>query len=740
MKQLPFLFLLLISFFSVAQRPKIGLTLSGGGAKGVAHIGILKALDSAGLHVDYVTGTSMGSIIGALYAAGYSGDSIEALARKIDWDLLLTNSASLRVLSIEEKDEYSKYAVELPWVNNGFRLPSGVLESEELWLKLSEFFFPVYATKNFSQFTRGFKCIATDVASGEGVVIDSGEIVSAIRSSMAIPSVFTAVDYNGRKFVDGGVVRNFPVRDVREMGADFVIGSNVAGGLLPKEKINNVFQVLLQVAFFREDADAVNERKLCNIYIKHNLDNFNMGSFSSTEEIMKEGFAKGDSLYPYFKRIADSLNAIYGPDQSVKKTLPVVDSVRITEYEVKGLNRTNENFFLHRTGFKNHAWYTAASLSAGIRKAFGTRYYNKIIYSLHPLPDGSCKIIFSVVENPLTFAKLGLHYNTFSGISLIGNITARDFFTPYSRTSATLNIGENLRIKGEHLQFFGKYKTLSVKANFQAENLGFNTYTNFTKDGLYRQGYVMVNLNTNWNLARKYAFGIGTRFESLRYRPQITSKFEVRGKNSLWNSYMQIRLNTLSNAVYPKRGSKVDIEAGYVYSQNPKVSFFNQGEPITNIDSLGFNFNNFIRTRFSYEHYYPLSAKYTFTTLIQAGINFNQQESILNNYIIGGLNNYFRNQVTFVGLNEGSVNASSIAMLQFGFRYQMYNNLFLIARANGGYYNFIGSNKSFSNSTLLTGYGLTLGYNFVLGPLEVSAMYSDQSKKVLPYINLGIPF
>src|SRR5690349_5434882 len=125
-------------------RPKIGVTLSGGGAKGLAHIGILKAIDSAGLKVDIVTGTSMGSIIGALYAIGYSADSIEKMARKTDWDILLSNSSSLKSLVMDEKAEYEKYAIELPWVNNGFRLPSGVLESEELWLKFSELFFPVY--------------------------------------------------------------------------------------------------------------------------------------------------------------------------------------------------------------------------------------------------------------------------------------------------------------------------------------------------------------------------------------------------------------------------------------------------------------------------------------------------------------------------------------------------------------------------------------------------------------------
>lgn len=740
MKRLTIL-ILLISLFTAlnAQRPKVGLTLSGGGAKGLAHIGILKAIDSAGLQIDYVTGTSMGAIIGALYACGYGADSIEQIGKNMDWDLLLSNAASLRSLSIEEKEEYSKYAVELPWVNNAFRLPSGVLESEELWLKFSEYFFPVYNIKDFSKLPKSFRCIATDVSSGEGVVLDSGEIVSAVRSSMAIPSVFTAVDYNGRKFVDGGVVRNFPVRDAKEMGADIVIGSNVAGGLLPKEKITNVFQVLLQVAFFREDEDAAREKKLCDIYIKHELDEYNMGSFSSSEEIMKEGASKGDSIYLRLKRLADSLNAIYGVEDRRQLNISIEDSVHITSYEIKGLHNTSEPFFLHRMQFENDKWYTAKELSAGIRKAFGTRYYNKIIYSLHQQPDGSCRIIFEAEENPLTFAKLGIHYNSFTGVSLITNITSRDFLTPYSRSYVTLSLGENIRMKAEHLQFFGKFKTLSVKTQIQAERLAFNTYTNFNKDGLYRQNYFVANMSTSWNIARKYAMGIGTRFETFSYRPQIASKFEFRGRNNLLNSYLQLRLNTLSNAVYPRRGSKVDIEAGYVYSQRPDVEFYIQGNPVTNLDSLGFSFNNFIRTKLSYEHYYPLSKKYTFSTLIQAGINFNQKESILNNYFIGGLNSSFRNQVIFAGLNEGSVNASSVAALQFGLRYQMYNNLFVLGKVNGAVYNFVGSNKSFSNSTLLTGYSLSLGYNFVLGPLEISAMYCDQSKKLLPYINLGIP-
>ena len=260
-------------------RPKIGVTLSGGGAKGLAHIGILKAIDSAGLQVDYITGTSMGSIIGSLYAAGYRADSIESLARSIDWDQFLSNQSSLRNIIMEEKSEYAKYDLELPWVNNWFRLSTGVLEGQELWLKLSELLFPVSQIKKFSQLSIPFKCIATDLSTGEAVVLDSGELVSAVRASMAIPSIFTAVDFNGKKLVDGGVVRNFPVIDVKEMGADIVIGSNVASGLRASDKVTTAVQVLLQVAFFREAEDTKKEVPLCDIYVQMPMDKYSMGSF-----------------------------------------------------------------------------------------------------------------------------------------------------------------------------------------------------------------------------------------------------------------------------------------------------------------------------------------------------------------------------------------------------------------------------------------------------------------------------
>ena len=132
----------------------------------------------------------MGSIIGSLYAAGYSADSILSVAKKVNWDQVLSNQSSLRNIIMEEKNEYNKYDLELPWVNNFFRISTGVLEGQELWLKFSELLFPVYKIKNFDSLDIPFKCVATDISTGQAVVLDSGELVSAVRSSMAIQSVF----------------------------------------------------------------------------------------------------------------------------------------------------------------------------------------------------------------------------------------------------------------------------------------------------------------------------------------------------------------------------------------------------------------------------------------------------------------------------------------------------------------------------------------------------------------------
>ncbi|MFM6926585.1 MAG: patatin-like phospholipase family protein, partial [Ferruginibacter sp.] len=384
----------LLSAQDNGHRPKIGLTLSGGGAKGLAHIGILKAIDSAGLKIDYITGTSMGAIVGGLYASGYSGNDIERLTRDIDFDVLFSNNVPLKSLSMEEKDQYSRFAIELPFINNKIRLTTGVITGQELNMKFSELFFHVHNVRNFNELPIPFKCMATDLETGNLVVMDTGNIITALRATMAIPSVFSAVTRDSMKLVDGGLVRNFPVKNVKEMGADIVIGSNVTNGLSKIDKIKNPVDVLLQMAFFREAGDFKEELPLTNFYIHMPMEEYNTGSFGSGKEIFDIGVKKGLEFYPVFKKLADSINAL-GPATQKDNTNINNSSVYIHNYKVKGLRKTSAPFFFHLMNFDDNKTYTAAQINKSIRRAIGSRYYRIISYTLEPLSKDTANIVFT---------------------------------------------------------------------------------------------------------------------------------------------------------------------------------------------------------------------------------------------------------------------------------------------------------------------------------------------------------
>ncbi len=729
-----------ISFAQLKERPKIGLTLSGGGAKGLAHIGILKAIDSAGLKIDYVTGTSMGSIIGSLYAIGNKGNDIEKIAHATDWNLMFSNQVPLRSFSLEEKSEYDKYALELPFSQGKFALPSGAIESEELWIKLSELYFNVSDIKKFNRFKIPFACIATDITNAEAVVQDSGEIVTAVRASMAIPGVFTSVEDKGIRLVDGGVIRNFPVSDAIAMGANYTIGSNVTQGLLPKEKLNNPLQILLQIAFLKEDQDNRKQVGLTDLYIHHNLNKFTIAGFEKADEIIEAGINKGKDLYPRFKKIADSLNLLYGIQKESSSNNKSIDSVYISGHAVRGLTTITEASFLHSANYKENTKYSIKDLSEMVRRAYATREYQFIHYSLEPLPEGNFGIIFDVDEAEATAAKMGIHYNTFTGISLVANLTSRNLFTPTSKSLITLNIGDNIRAKAEHYQFFGGEKSLVVIPTLQYESFKVNTYSNFKQDGLYRMNYFLGDLKFQWANQRVINSGIGFKFESEGYDPELQSALELKGTNNYSTTYAYLNINTLDRALYPKNGIKLYGEYGYVFGQDPHLTYSSYGRAITSPDTTNINASNYSRITFNTEFYHSLSDRYTLLSQLQAGINFSTGENEFNGFYIGGLNKMYRNQIVFAGLQDATLHAQNVAAAMIGLRAKIWNGVYIIAKSNILVNDFMTNKNITSNPRWVTGSSLTLAYNSIIGPIEFSTMYSKQSNSLQTYVNIGIPF
>lgn len=213
-----------IALQNVTKDTKFGLALSGGGAKGFAHIGILKMIDSLGIKVDYITGTSMGGILGGLYAMGYNADQLKHTIYKMDWNRILSNKIPYNKVNISEKDEYDKYILEFPVVKGFPTLPSSYIEGQYMGEVLNTLTFNAKHINDFSKLRIPVQLTSSDIENGGLVMQKEGSLPLAIRSTLAIPAAFAPVYIDGKLLVDGGLDRNYPANEVREMGAGFVIG------------------------------------------------------------------------------------------------------------------------------------------------------------------------------------------------------------------------------------------------------------------------------------------------------------------------------------------------------------------------------------------------------------------------------------------------------------------------------------------------------------------------------------
>jgi NTE family protein len=727
-------------------RPKIGLTLSGGGAKGMAHIGILQALDSAGLKVDYITGTSIGSIVGGLYAAGYSGNEIEKIARKLDWQLLFSTTPQLRAIGIEEKDEFDKYALELPFVDGKFKIGKGIIEGQELWLKFAELFEPVSNITDFNKLSIPFACIGTDLSTGNPVVMNKGNITTCIRASMAIPSVFTPVKRDGLTLVDGGLVDNFPVLDVKKMGADFVIGVNLNNGLDKAEDLETMFDVLLQLAFFKDAMTFENHKAQCNIYIQPDLKGYGTGSFFDADSIINIGKECASLYYPRFKRMADSLNVLYPPEKPfVANRLPKTKSIEIGKISVSGLNHTSERFFLGLSGLKNKNKISSQTVAESVRNIFGSCYYKKIEYDYLPSDSGKTELHFKAEENPLTYVKFALNYNTFTSLGLILNLTSRNLFTNESRTTATVLLSENPRLYLEYFKYLGRKRIYGTNFSYYNENLDFPFYKDFRLSENLRSHYGFLDARLQRNLGRQMYVGLSQQFNRSKIKTLESPDVSYEGKNTYWQTYLSFVLNSMDKKYFATGGWKVRWQTGFNYRQSPDFTVTANGVVHPN-DSLGYNYDNYMRIFVTADHFSPLSTKVVLLQNATFGLIASDNPYPGNTFHVGGISEQIMNQVVFAGLNEWEVRTGSIATFQLGLQYKLAKSAYITGRANIGVFDFYGNptvdatTQSTGKSTFISGYAATFGLMTPIGPIEMTTMYCDQDGKLRTNLNIGFRF
>lgn len=729
------LLLLLLSGMLQAQRPKVGLALSGGGAKGLAHIGVLQAIDSAGLSIDYIAGTSMGGVVGALYAAGYSANAIDSIARKVDWNVIFSSTPDLSRIPVDKKKENEEQAFEIRIKDRQVQIPSGVLESQELWLLLSELFMPVYAIKDFDQLPIPFRCVATDVLTGQAVVHATGNLVHAVRSSMAIPSVFTAVDQDGMKLIDGGVVRNFPVRDVRDMGAELLIGCNVAAASIPADQLNSAINILYQTAFLRSSEDFVEEVKLLDKFIDVDLSAFSAGSFFSSDSILAVGKAAGDLYYPYFKHLADSLNAI-APSTFEANRINLQEKIMIRGMIIEGLESTTRTAFMERLGLRANLSYSPAEISEAIREVYAMRLYKSITYEMMPNAAGGASIIFRVQEHPPTGVSGGFHYNSFSNIAVLANYRVANLITDKSESTIRLAIGDNSHLMLRQEQYLGRRLNHKITGVFRLDRVFFPEYVNYTQRQLYRENGFSARLQYDRLIRRNRLTGIGLEYQALSWRPRFFSLEQKRIDNAYWSAFYHYKRNDLSTLAFPTQGAFADVKTELIFNQRP---FLEEISPDAQIERFGGDgLGAYFRLQWRLESYHALNPRTTWFIASNGGVNFTTTEALFNFWNIGGQYQLFRNQILFAGFREYSLQSNGFGMLQMGVQRQISGRFFLLGKLNGGASGLERLTVDLERALIFAwGGSAALGYRSPVGPVDLSLNYNITTNSWIGLLNLG---
>ena len=316
---------------------------------------------------------------------------------------------------------------------------------------------PAHHIDDFNDFPIPFACIGANIETGRAKVLDAGLLPEALRASMAIPTFFTPMEIDSNIYIDGGLIRNFPVQEVIDMGADIVIGVSVSSGLEPKEKLNSMVSILSQAAFIASSLDTDEQMKLVDIMISPNLEGYSTGSFNSAAGIMERGEETGKEFLPVFQKLADSL-ASYGP------MLPAVRPVNPLTYKftniiIEGNSIVPDELIKGKLRLEPYKEFTIKELEDRISLLYGTLYFEKIVYTINPLTS---TLLIKVIESPRGSLKMAVHFDTDSKAGINLNFTLRNLLFPSSRFIAEYDLAQNPSASLSYFKYLGKQQNFAV--------------------------------------------------------------------------------------------------------------------------------------------------------------------------------------------------------------------------------------------------------------------------------------
>ncbi len=748
-----FLTVLAICFQSFGQTepeqvpPKVGLVLSGGGAKGLAHIGALKVIEEAGVTIDYIGGTSMGAIVGALYASGYSADQLDSIFRNTNLTNLIQDNLPRDAKTFYEKEDSERYALTLPFNDFKLSFPQGLSGGQNIYNALVQLLFNVKDVRDFNELPIPFFCIATNVETGKEVMLNKGYLPEAILASGTFPSLFQPSEVEGEVLIDGGVLNNYPVEELLAMGADFIIGVDVQHGLRDRASLMSATEILLQINNFRTIKDMQRKSALTDIYIKPEMDKFSVIDFELKNTIINTGKAAAMEHVEALK----SLGSQQMKPFIKKPNIVQVDSVMVNRLIINGNDNFSRAYVKGKLRINLNEKLSFTKLQQGINNLVATGNFNTIRYELTSNGLGQ-DLTMNLVENmDKSFLRIAAHYDNLYKSAALINLTKKNVLMNDDVASLDLILGDNVRYNFEYYVDRGFYWSFGINSRFYE----------FVKEvdyGLVLQSNFEIPVNSNVRninldvsdftnqfylqtvIKEEFAFIVGAEHKLLKYstttlnqivndstQPTPTASpatfFE---KSNYVSTYGKLILDTYDDKYFPSKGIYFNGDFHfYLWSSD-----FND------------NFKEFSIAKATIGTAFPLWPKLSLNIETSGGFKLGTSRVAAFDFVLGGYGNYpLNNFEPFLGYDFISLPGNSYvkAYARLDYEFSPKNHLLFAANVSNVDDDIFRTGEWFTAPDY-SGYGVGYGWESFFGPVQIIYSWSPENDDGNLFFSIGYWF
>lgn len=723
------------------EKKKVAVVLSGGGAKGMAHIGVLKVLERAGIPVDIITGTSMGSIVGGLYATGMNAERLDSIVRTQDWNFVLSDKDDLSHQSLRERERQNTYilSTSLNLGKKKKKVEGGIILGKNIGRLFAELTYPYNDSIDFNKLPIPFACVATNIVDNTEYVFHSGVLSRAMRASMAIPGAFSPVRMKNMVLVDGGLRNNFPTDVAKEMGADYIIGSSVKEPDKTAEDLKTTSNILLQLVDLNCKNKFEENLAITDIPIMVDVEGYSAASFSTAavDTLIRRGeeaaMAHWDEIIALKEKLG--LSDVKPHTRIAIMPKPLIDhpnKYKVGELVFENLTKSDEQFI--RTKFGLHEGDSIDSeranlITTSIRLDLFYKFADYRIINNAVQPDGSraAKVIFIAGERKSNLMSLGVRFDNEELVALQANAAFPVSKKIPMQLDFTLRLGKRIMARVDWAFHPTSFLRPTVSYAFRRNDINFyetgDRYFNLTYN---HQSLSVAPLNFT---VRNFDFSIGVEWNHYFNNKMLINKELDHGISEASNEHLfsyhaQVDYNSENEWFFPTRGSK--FKARFCYLTDNFVNLKDH-RGTTDISAM-------------WRKSIQLTSHWVIQPMLYGRLLHGHYVPLMMSNVIGGewFGTYLPQQIPFAGVDHVELRFNKIVAAQLQTQFRLTKSSIILVRAAAAQ-NADEYSHMLKTHTML-GASMSYYYNTLLGPLGGTVGYSNVTKEPMYYINMGFVF